>query len=174
MSGRWPAAGPAVLDLCRKSLLGQHLRITHCLSQLGDAQVWWRPRPGLNAVGNLMLHLRGNVGQWIVHGVGGRPFTRDRPAEFDDPGTFAKSELESMLAATVAEAADVLSRFDPDRLLDARQVQEFATTAIGATLHATGHFEGHAQEIVLLTRQQLGDAYRPLWTPRTPAQRSSR
>lgn len=163
-----------MLGLCRKTLLGQHLRITHCLSQLSEAQTWWRPRPEMNAIGNLLLHLRGNVGQWIVAGVGGREFARDRPAEFTDRGSVGKGEAESMLAAMVNEAADVLGSFPPQRLLESRRVQGHDTTALGAALHATSHFEGHAQEVVLLTRLQLGESYRYIWTPQTPEQVSRR
>ena len=163
-----------MLDLCRKTLLGQHLRITHCLSQLSEAQAWWRPRPDMNAIGNLLLHLRGNLGQWIVAGVGQRPFERDRPAEFADRGSVGKSEAEAMLAAMVNEAADVLASYPPSRLLEPRRVQGHETTAVGSAMHATSHFEGHAQEIVSLTRLQVGDAYRYLWTPQTPEQLSAR
>lgn len=128
----------------------------------------------MNAIGNLLLHLRGNVGQWIVAGIGGRAFDRDRPAEFADRGSVGKGEAESMLAATVNEAAEVLAHFPPAELLSPRRVQGHDTTALGAALHATGHFEGHAQEIVMLTRLQLGESYRYLWTPQTPEQISGR
>jgi hypothetical protein len=57
-------------------------KIKHCLGQLSDEQVWWRPRPSLNSIGNLILHLCGNVRQWIVGGLGGAADSRDRPAEF--------------------------------------------------------------------------------------------
>ena len=174
MAGDWTETGAGVLGLCRKTLLGQHLRITHCLSQLSEAQAWWRPRPDMNAIGNLLLHLRGNVGQWIVAGVGGRPFERDRPAEFADRGSVGKGEAEGMLAATVNEAADVLAKFSPADLLSPRRVQGHDTTALGAALHATGHFEGHAQEIVMLTKLQLGASYRYLWKPQTPEEISER
>jgi hypothetical protein len=173
VEGTWPDAGSAVLGLCRKTLLGQHHRITHCLAQLSDAQTWWRPRPEMNAVGNLLLHLRGNVGQWIVAGVGQRPFRRDRPAEFSDRGSISKGEAESNLAAVISEAADVLAKFPPQDLLAARRIQGHETTALGAALHATSHFEGHAQEIVMLTRLQLAEAYRYAWTPQTPEQISA-
>src|SRR5438552_3239842 len=43
-------------------------RIKHCLAQLSDEQVWWRPQPSLNSIGNLILHLCGNVRQWVVSG----------------------------------------------------------------------------------------------------------
>ena len=174
VAGDWPEVGSAVLGLCRKTLLGQHLRITHCLSQLSDAQVWWRPRADMNAIGNLLLHLRGNLGQWIVAGAGGRAFERDRPAEFAERGSVGKIEAEAMLGTTLNEAVEVLAHLRPAILLEPRRVQGHDTTVVGAVLHATSHFEGHAQEIVCLTRQQLGEIYRPLWVPQTPEQASAR
>lgn len=128
----------------------------------------------MNSIGNLLLHLRGNLGQWIVAGVGGRSFERDRPAEFADRGSVAKTELEAQLAATLLEAAEVLAGFPPTRLMEPRRVQGMDTSALGAAVHATTHFEGHAQEIVSLTRQQLGGDYRHLWRPQTPEQTSAR
>lgn len=172
VSGAFPDVGTALRMLCRKTLLGQHLRITHCLSQLSEARIWWRPRPGMNSIANLMLHLRGNVGQWIVAGFGGREFMRDRPGEFAADGDRSKQELESGLAETVNLAADLLSHGDEAALLEPIRVQGFDTTRAGAAMHATTHFEGHAQEIVALTRLQLGESYRPLWFPTTPEQGS--
>src|SRR3954452_23792908 len=57
-------------------------KITHCMLQLTDEQVWQRPRPEMNSVGNLITHLCGNLRQWIISGVGGSPDVRNRPAEF--------------------------------------------------------------------------------------------
>jgi hypothetical protein len=56
-------------------------RIKHCLGQLNDAQVWHRSQPGLHSIGNLVLHLCGNLRQWVVAGLGGAPDERNRPAE---------------------------------------------------------------------------------------------
>ena len=61
-------------------------RIKHCLGQLNDAQVWHRPQPGLNSIGNLVLHLCGNLRQWVVAGLGGAPDVRNRPDEFAERG----------------------------------------------------------------------------------------
>ena len=59
-------------------------KIKHCLGQLTDEQVWWRSRPSLNSIGNLTLHLCGNVRQWLVAGLSGAADSRDRPAEFTE------------------------------------------------------------------------------------------
>ena len=78
-------------------------RIKHCLSQLSDEQVWWRSRPSLNSIGNLILHRCGNLRQWIVAGLGGAADLRDRPAEFCEPGPIPQDELRRKLEAVVDE-----------------------------------------------------------------------
>jgi hypothetical protein len=145
-------------------------RIRHCLGQLTDEQVWWRPRPGLNSVGNLVLHLCGNLRQWVVVGLGGGTDSRDRPAEFAERGPIPKAELLRRLEAVVDEARAVLARQTAGRLLEARRVQGFDVTGLAAVFDSVPHFRGHTQEIVGLTRLQLGDAYRFAWAPTTPEQ----
>src|SRR5258706_7851702 len=75
-------------------------RIEHGLSQLSDDQVWWRPRPEMNSIGNLLLHLAGNVGQWIVAPVENTPSTRNRPAEFAERGPIPRDHLLTQLRTT--------------------------------------------------------------------------
>src|SRR5687768_14422852 len=79
-------------------------RIKHCLDQLSDAQVWWRPAPDMNSVGNLLLHLCGNVQQWLVVGLGGGVDQRNRPAEFAAQGPIPRAELARRLEAVVRAA----------------------------------------------------------------------
>src|SRR4051812_33450757 len=84
-------------------------RITHCANQLSDEQVWWRPRPDMNAIANLMLHLAGNVHQLIVSAIGGEPDHRDRPAEFAAREGVTKSELLARLTSAVGRAKEVIA-----------------------------------------------------------------
>ena len=79
-------------------------KIKHCLDQLDDAQIWSRPQASLNSIGNLLLHLEGNLTQWIVGGIGGAEDHRDRPAEFAERGPIPKSNLIRRLEAAVAHA----------------------------------------------------------------------
>ena len=163
-TGRYEDARVGVIDQSRKMLSGQHLRISHCVAQLSDEQLWWRPRPEMNSIANLMLHLAGNVGQWVIAGVTDGTFNRDRPGEF----AATSGEAAEVLSTVMQDTGRRLADFDASRLLEPVVVQGFDTTRLGALLHAVGHFEGHAQEIVCLTRQQLGGAYDPLWKPTTP------
>jgi hypothetical protein len=145
-------------------------RIQHCVSQLTDEQVWLRSRPGLNSIGNLILHLCGNLRQWIVAGLGGAADVRDRPAEFAERGPIPKAELMRRLEAAVEETKSVLAGLDARRLTEVRWIQGFDVTGIAAIFDSIPHFRGHTQEIVHMTRSQLGDAYRFAWTPTTPEQ----
>jgi hypothetical protein len=145
-------------------------RIEHCLGQLNDEQVWRRSQPGLNSIGNLILHLCGNVRQWIVAGLGGASDDRDRPADFSEQGPIPKEELIRRLAAVVEEAKRVLAGVDAQQLAGDRRIQGFDVTGVAAIFDSVPHFRGHTQEIVHMTRLQLGDAYQFAWTPTTPEQ----
>jgi hypothetical protein len=145
-------------------------RIEHCLGQLTDEQVWWRADESRNSVGNLLLHLVGNLRQWIVSGIGGAADTRVRHAEFSERRPLAKAELIARLHAAVGDACGALASQSPADLLRTRRIQGFEVTGLGAVFHSVPHFRGHTQEIVHLTRTLLGDAYRFAWQPATPQQ----
>ena len=59
------------LDESRRELAACLATVKHCLSQLDDGQVWQRPRPAMNSIGNLLLHLCGNLRQRFLSIVGG-------------------------------------------------------------------------------------------------------
>lgn len=145
-------------------------RIRHCLNQLSDEQVWWRSRPSMNSIGNLMLHLCGNVRQWLVAGLDGAANVRDRPAEFAERGPIPKGELLRRLEAVVDEAKAALERQTAGQLLKSRRIQGHDVTGLSAIFNSVPHFRGHTQEIIHLTRSLLGDAYRFAWRPATPEQ----
>jgi hypothetical protein len=145
-------------------------RIKHCLCQLNDEQVWRRSQPNLNSIGNLILHLCGNVRQWIVAGLGAAADNRDRPAEFSERGPIPRDELLRRLEDVVDEARTVLARQTARQLLEARRIQGFDVTGLAAIFDSVPHFRGHTQEIVSLTRLQSGDAYKFAWAPTTPVQ----
>jgi hypothetical protein len=145
-------------------------RIKHCLGQLNDQQVWRRSHSSMNSIGNLILHLCGNVKQWIIAGLGGELDVRNRPAEFSERGPIPKQVLLQQLELVVTEAARVLKRQNAAILLESRLIQGFNVTGLQAIFSSVPHFRGHTQEIIHMTRLQLADAYKFAWTPTTPEQ----
>src|SRR5262245_36604156 len=107
-------------------------RIRHCLGQLTDEQVWWRPQPSMNSIGNQMLHLCGNLRQWLVAGLGGAQDVRNRPAEFAERGPIPKTDLLRRLDAGVSEAKAILGRLIARDLMEVRRIQGFDVTGLGA------------------------------------------
>jgi hypothetical protein len=145
-------------------------RIKHCLAQLSDKQIWWRPSAAMNSIGNLILHLAGNVRQWIVSGVGGAKDERERQKEFDERGPIPGADLLNRLEAVVADAKTSFEKPSADEWQRVRRIQGFEVTAFAAALHSVAHFRGHQQEIVNLTRAQLGERYRFAFVPATKEQ----
>jgi hypothetical protein len=160
----------AVGEAAAHELTSALARIKHCLGQLSDAQIWWRAQPSLNSIGNMILHLCGNVRQWIIAGLGGAEDIRNRPEEFAERGPIPREELIRQLDAVVDEARAVLSRVTAKQLTEMRQIQGFDVTGMGAIFDSVPHFRGHTQEIVGLTRLQLGDSYQVAWTPNSTEQ----
>jgi hypothetical protein len=169
-----PTVGQAYLAEARRRLGACHDKLRHCLDQLGDAQLWWRPRPTMNSIANLVLHLCGNLRQWIVSGVGGAADARDRPAEFAERGVIPKAELLRRLDEVVREADAVLAAVADTRLLEPRRIQGLDETALSAIFDSLSHLAGHTQEIVHLTRLQLGETYLFAWTPAAPEEGAPR
>lgn len=131
-------------------------KIEQCLAALTDEQVWGRPGPESNSIGNLMLHLQGSTRMWIISGVGGAPDRRDRQREFDERSTIPRAELLARLRATLAEADEVLARLDTRRLLERRQIRDYDVTVLEAVFHAVEHFAMHAGQIFALAKMVTG------------------
>src|SRR5437763_3449436 len=127
-------------------------RIRHCVGQLTDEQVWARPRPDMNAVGNLLLHLTGNVKQLIVSVVGGEPDDRDRPAEFAARGPIPGTELVHRLADAVGRAKAVIESATTEELCRVRSFRDSEWTGVLAVVRSVAHLRGHTQEIIHMTR----------------------
>ena len=143
-------------------------KIKHCTGQLTDEQLWWRPAESMNSIANLILHLCGNLRQWAVSGIGGAKDVRDRPREFSEQGPIAGAELMQRLEQVVADAKAAFVAAPAAERLEVRRIQQFDVTGMQAIFQTVAHFRGHTQEIVHLTRSQLGDRYEFAFVPETP------
>lgn len=146
-------------------------RIETCVGKLTPEQIWMRAGANQNAVGNLLLHLNGNVRQWILHGVGGQPDLRDRDAEFAAKDGLAAKELLARLRATVEEAAALLRALPGERLLEHTHTQGYDCTVLAAIYHVVEHFAGHTFQIIYATKLCTGEDlgfYAHLGRPASP------
>jgi uncharacterized damage-inducible protein DinB len=135
-------------------------RIEACVANLTPEQVWIRGADNQNAIGNLILHLSGNVRQWIISAVGGAEDVRKRDEEFAARGGQDPLELLLRLRSTVTEAEGVMRGLSASQLLERIRVQGYTVTKLEAIFHVVEHFSGHTFQVIfatkLLTDQDLG------------------
>lgn len=138
------------------------VRIRHCVGLLTDSQCWHKPGPTGNSIGNLLLHLTGNIRQWILGGVRGDQDHRDRPGEFAATAAQVPARvLAERLLAVIAEAAVVVDGLPPAQLLEERTFQgRYRETVLAAVLHVMEHCSGHAGQIYAATKQLTGSDLR--------------
>jgi len=145
------------LRLSMDFLLNAYLpRIEQCFAELKEVDLWWRPNEASNSIGNLVLHLAGNLRQWIVSGVGGKPDTRARQTEFDTREGKSGSELIKGLRSVVEEAAEVLTEIDSHKLSEKRTIQQKEISVFYAIYHAVEHFSMHTGQIIQMTKERTG------------------
>ena len=145
-----------ILDFSARKLQELMSRISDCLGPLSDDQIWARGGENENAIGNLVLHLAGNVRQWIVSGAGGRPDTRNRDAEFAARGGLSKAVVEARLRDTVVEAVAVIGELRPERLVERLIIQGYDVSVVDAVLHVVEHFSMHTGQIIFATKMLTG------------------
>jgi uncharacterized damage-inducible protein DinB len=148
---------PAFLQFSSDKLTELSGRIEDCLSRLTADQIWTRNTDNENSIGNIALHLCGNVRQWILSGVGGQPDHRDRDSEFAARGGYQPAELAAKLKAVTGEAAEVIRKFPPERLAEQKTIQDvYDTTLMEAIYHVVEHFAGHTGQIIFATKLLTG------------------
>lgn len=152
-----PAGAKLFSEQARHSLRRQHLPlIIRCLETLSQDQIWWRPHRTSNSIGNMVLHLAGNVRQWIISGLGHQPDHRDRDGEFKELGPVPSRLLIRRLKTTVAEACRVLAGISSRDLEREFRIQGFRVTGLTAIAHVTEHFAYHTGQIIYATKLLRG------------------
>src|SRR5215469_15446142 len=162
------ALAPVFVEFSARKLRLLLGRIESCLGRLSAEQIWARGNETENAIGNLALHLSGNVRQWIVAGIGGAADVRQRDAEFDARTGGDAAQLLERLRQTVEEAAAVIERLTPEQLLERRMIQNYEGSVLEAIYHVVDHFSMHTGQIIFATKMLTGEDlgfYKHLRTP---------
>lgn len=153
MSATNDQSAETFLSDSRRYLSADYLpRIRRAIELLNDEQIWWRANEQSNSIGNLMLHLAGNVRQWIVAGIGDMPFVRERDKEFGQRSPIPKAEVLYKLQTAVDDALEVLARLPSSRLTQHRTIQGMNVTVQGAIYHVVEHFSMHTGQILYIAK----------------------
>lgn len=141
---------------CHRRLIGECIpRIRKCLNMLSDEQIWSRPNDHSNSIGNLVLHLHGNVRQWMGSGLAGMEDVRQRDLEFTERGPLPKAELLERLDQTEKLVEKVLADLPPARLLEVLPVQIYEESGVAILIHVVEHFSYHVGQISWITKAAL-------------------
>lgn len=119
---------------------------------LDASEIWHRPNSSSNSVGNLVLHLCGNITQYIISTLGDAPDLRDRDAEFAAEEGMTKAELWEQLTATIESAKQVIAGLDEAKLIQTQVVQGQTYTGIKIVLHVVEHYSYHTGQLIFWTK----------------------
>ena len=132
-------------------------RIKNCLERLSETEVWQKPNEASNSIGNLILHLCGNITQYIIASLGNTEDQRTRDLEFSTTGGFSKAVLLEKIEDVVKNATEVIEKCEAEDLLKVRSVQGFEFSGIGIIIHVVEHLSYHTGQIAFWTKYIKGE-----------------
>jgi len=132
-------------------------KIERCVGLLSAEQLWWRPNPQCTSVGNILLHLCGNLSQWVLAGLGGAPFERHRHEEFAAVGGEDGPALLGRLGEVVSACRDVVGDLPDEKLRQVFTIQGITANGFGVLLHAVEHMSYHTGQVVYIAKQLVGE-----------------
>ena len=130
-------------------------RLHKCLDKLSEAEIWYRPNTHTVSIGNLVLHLNGNVRQWLISGLGGAPDLRQRQQEFDETGPIPTSELKEMLDILENDIEVVLEGLSTSDLITERTIQGYKSSGVSILVHVVEHFSYHVGQVTILVKSRM-------------------
>ena len=137
-----------IIKEVRRRLLEESVpRLKKCLAQLSEAEIWYRPNEETVSAGNLVIHLCGNVRQWLLSGIGKAPDHRKRDDEFTEKGPIPTDKLIADLDIVMQEVEVLLGNLAPEVLIEKHRVQGFDETGIGILMHVVEHFSYHVGQV---------------------------
>ncbi len=136
-------------------------KIELAIEHLGEEDLWWRPNERSNSIGNLILHLEGNLSLWVLAGLGKGSYERDRAGEFEARERIGRQDLLLRLSRLISSAREVIGRLEEEDLYREVEIQGYEVDGLGALMHAVEHMSYHTGQIVWIAKQLRGSD-RPL------------
>jgi uncharacterized damage-inducible protein DinB len=156
-SGNARTDGAEFIEASRVFLTQDFLpRLVACVEKMSDEDIWWRPNEQSNSAGNLILHLCGNLRQWVSASIGGLKFQRNRAEEFSTRDPIPKAVLIEKIRAVVSEVDGVLENLPANRLLVHYTIQSYSPSGLQAIYHVVEHFSYHLGQILYIYKLKTG------------------
>ncbi len=127
-------------------------RIKTCIELLSDEEVWQRANASSNSIGNLVLHLCGNMTQYIISALGRNEDKRERDSEFSAMAGYTAAELLEKMKTVTEECIKIINGLGEKQLLARYEVQGYQLSGIAVLIHVTEHYSYHTGQIVFLTK----------------------
>ncbi|MEM8582972.1 MAG: DinB family protein [Bacteroidota bacterium] len=129
-------------------------RVERCLLVFEEDHIWMRENENTLSIGNQLLHLSGNLRQWVLHSLGGQVDDRNRAEEFATINGKSQKALMAELKSVVEACVSVAEAIDETELMRVRAVQAYTLTGLAALIHAVEHFSYHTGQIIQLTKMR--------------------
>ncbi len=130
-------------------------RILSCIDKLTNQQLQYRPNSNSNSINNQILHLNGNVRQWLIATLTDENDIRERNAEFDANDTRTKKALIEILEKLEKDVRDVYPFIMNTDLGEIKNVQCYHETVLSIIIHVIEHFSYHLGQITYITKMLL-------------------
>ena len=125
------------------------------LSKLSPAQLWERPNENSLSIGNQLLHLKGNIAQYIISTLGQQTDTRNRDLEFTTQEGIDMELLWTDLKNTLETAKKCIQKCPEALLLKEHSVQGFDLSGVDVALHAVEHLSYHTGQVAFWVKQLI-------------------
>ena len=129
-------------------------RLIQELKAFPSDEILWQCAPGVsNSAGNLVLHLEGNLREYIARQLGDIPYQRHRDLEFSSNGV-SREQLIQRMEQVKTQVADVVSALSDSQLgaTHPEKVLEVPLTSHDFLVHLHGHLNFHLGQIDYLRR----------------------
>lgn len=140
------------ISTCMEKFEENTKKVITCLNELEESDTWKRPNENSNSMGNLILHLCGNIRQYVISSLGHYQDIRERDKEFSAGGGYSKSVLINKLTDTIEQAINIIRTITDEELLRKRHVQGDLNSGIAIIVHVTEHYSYHTGQIIFWTK----------------------
>jgi uncharacterized damage-inducible protein DinB len=130
-------------------------KIHELVAPLSTEQIWTKPYPYGNCIGHLLLHLTGNLNNYIGARIANTGYVRNRPLEFSDTSQRPKENVLADFDAAIAMVAATIRKQSPADWTAAYSdpTEPHTNNRFGAFMRMAAHAYHHTGQIIYLSKE---------------------